>query len=148
MNRAQKIAWFSLIVILIALTLSIITVGVFYFIVGLPMRRAFGGFGFIGIVGLTGLSPILFRKGKEQVSFDERDLLIHKKASLVAYSIFWFLFVLVSMIPFFVLGPKGTISVRYLPAMVFGGMITVMLVQSIVTLEEYGWRGKDGDKQD
>jgi len=29
--------------------------------------------------------------------------------------------------------------------MVFGGMITVMLVQSIVTLEEYGWREK-GEK--
>jgi hypothetical protein len=145
MNRMQKIAWFSLIVILIALTLSIITVGVLYFIVGLPMRRALGGFGFIGIVGLTGLSPILFRKGKEQVSFDERDFLIHKKVLLAAYSIFWFLFVLASMIPFFVLGPKGTISVTYLPAMVFGGMVTVMLVQSVVTLEEYGWRNK-GEK--
>jgi len=145
MNRAQKIARFSLIVILIALTLSVIAVGVLYFIAGLPIQRALGGFGFIGIVGLCGLSPVLFRKEKGQVEFDERDLSIHKKASLAAYTIFWFLFVLAAMIPFFVLGPKETISVKYLPAMVFGGMITVMLVQSIVTLEEYGWREK-GEK--
>ena len=145
MNRAQKIARFSLIVILIALTLSVIAVGVLYFVVGLPIQRALGGFGFIAICGLTGLSPLLYKKERGKVNFDERDFLIHKKASLAAYSIFWFLFVLASMIPFFVLGPNGMISVKYLPAMVFGGMITVILVQSIVTLEEYGWRNK-GEK--
>lgn len=142
MNRAQKIARFSLIVIFIALTLSVIAVGVLYFVVGLPIQRALGGFGFIGICGLTGLSPILYKKERGKVSFDERDLLIQKKASLAAYSIFWFLFVLAAMIPFFILGPRGTISVKYLPAMVFGGMVTVMLVQSIVTLEQYGWRNR------
>lgn len=142
MNRAQKIARFNLIVVMMALILSVIAVGVLYFVVGLPMRRAFGGFGFIAICGLTGLSPLLYKKEPGKVSFDERDLLIHKKASLGAYSIFWFLFVLAAMIPFFVLGPKGTISVKYLPTMVFGGMVIVILVQSIVTLEEYGWRNK------
>jgi hypothetical protein len=50
------------------------------------------------------------------------------------------------MIPFFVLGPDGAVSVKYLAAMVFGGMVTVGLVQSIVTLEEYGWRNKDDEK--
>ncbi len=145
MNRQQKIAWFNLIVVLTALTLSGIAIAVLAFGVGLPLHRATAGFGFIGIVGLCGLSPVLFRKEKGQVELDERDLSIHKKASLAAYSIFWLLFVLAAMIPFFILGPKGTISVRYLPAMVFGGMIIVMLVQSIVTLEEYGWRNK-GEK--
>ncbi|MBN1803962.1 MAG: hypothetical protein JW837_01805, partial [Sedimentisphaerales bacterium] len=77
-----------------------------------------------------------------KVSFDERDLLIYRKASLGAYYIFWFLFVLAAMVPFFILGPKGTISVKYLPAMVFAGMITVTVVESIVTLEEYGRSGK------
>jgi len=148
MNRAQKIAWFNLIVLLTALGLSTIAIGVFYFIVGLPMRGALGGFGFIGVVGLTGLSPILFRKEKKQASFDERDLLIAKKASLVAYSIFWVLFVAAAMIPWFIIGPKGAITVNYLPWMVFGGMVVVMLVQSVVTLDEYGWRNKDGGKQD
>jgi hypothetical protein len=37
------------------------------------------------------------------------------------------------------------VSVKYLCGMVFGGMFVVILVQSLVTLQEYGWRGK-GDK--
>jgi hypothetical protein len=49
------------------------------------------------------------------------------------------------MIPFFVLGPKGAVSVKYLAAMVFGGWIIVVLVQSILTLGAYGWAGK-GEK--
>jgi len=145
MNRAQKIARFNLVVISIALVLSITAIGVTYFAVGLPIQRALGGFGFIGICGLAGLSPLLYKKEPGSVNFDERDLLIHKKASMRAYSFFWFLFVLAAMIPFFLLGPKGTISVNYLPAMVFGGMFTVTLVQSIVTLKQYGWRDK-GDE--
>jgi hypothetical protein len=138
MNRAQKIAHFNLIVILTALVLSAIAVSVLYFVVGLPMRRAVGGFGFIGICGLMGLSPLLYKKEGGKVSFDERDLMIMRNASLGAYSIFWVLFVLAAMIPFFVLGPKGMVSVKYLAAMVFGGMIIVVLVQSVITLGAYG----------
>jgi hypothetical protein len=142
MNRAQKMARFNLIVILTALTLSAIAVSVLYLVVGLPMRRAAGGFGFIGICGLMGLSPFLYKKGSGKVSFDERDLLIQRNASLGAYSIFWVLFVLAAMVPFFVLGPKGMVSVKYLAAMVFGGMIIVVLVQSVITLGAYGWTEK------
>jgi len=145
MNRTQKTARFNLIVILLALSLSTIAVSVLYFVVDLPMRRAAGGFGFIGICGLMGLSPWLYKKGSDKVSFDERDLMIQRNASLAAYSIFWVLFVLAAMIPFFVLGPKGTVSVKYLAAMVFGGMIIVALVQSVITLEAYGWSEK-GEK--
>lgn len=101
MNRAQKIARFNLIVILVALILSTIAVSALYFVVGLPMRRAVGGFGFIGICGLMGSSPFLYKKEGDKVSFDERDLMILRNASLGAYSIFWFLFVLAAMIPFF-----------------------------------------------
>ena len=61
MNRFQKLAWFTLIVILIALTLSAIAVSVLYFVVDLPIRRALGAFGFMGITGLMGLSPVLYK---------------------------------------------------------------------------------------
>jgi hypothetical protein len=147
MNRTQKIARFNLVVILTSLVLSLTAICILYFAVGLPIQRALGGFvfGFIGIFGLTPFSPFLYKKDPGKVSFDERDLLIQRKASLRAYSIFWFLFVLAAIVPFFVFGPKGSISVKYLPAMVFAGMIIVMLVQSIVTLEEYGWNNK-GEK--
>ncbi len=143
MNRTQKIARFNLIVMLIALGLSALAVGVSYFVIGLPIRRAVGGLGFLGICGLLGLSPILFRKEAGEVDFDERDLLIQRKAALGAYSIFWFLFVLAAMVPFFVLGADGKVSVQYLAAMVFAGAAVVTVVQSIATLELYGWRNKD-----
>ena len=146
MNRQQKIAKFNLIVALIAISLSLTAFGIAYLIVGLPVHRALGGFGLIGLCGLTGFSPILYKKSRDKVTFDERDLTIQRKASLGAYSIFWALFVLAAMIPFFVLGPDGKISVKYLCAMVFGGMFTVILAQSIVTLEEYGWKDK-GEKE-
>ncbi len=145
MNRAQKTARFNLIVLLAALGLSALAVGVSYFAIGLPMRRAIGGFGFLGIWGLLGLSPILFRKQPGEVDFDERDLLIQRKALVGAYSIFWFLFVLAAMIPFFVLGADGTVSVKYLAAMVFGGAAVVTIVQSIATLEMYGWRKRGNE---
>ena len=64
MNRFQKIAWFNLIVISLALGLSITAFAIFHFVLGLPVNRAASGFAFIGIMGFSGLSPILFRKDK------------------------------------------------------------------------------------
>jgi hypothetical protein len=145
MNRWQKIAWFTLIVIGLALGLSLAAVSVAYFGFGLPMRRAAGGFGFMGVIGFLGLTPLLFKEKKGKVEIDERDLLIQKKASLAAYSTFWVLFVLAAMVPWFIIGPKGTITVNYLPWMIFGGMFVVMLVQAIVTLKQYGWKGEKNE---
>jgi len=143
MNRQHKIAWFGFTVIVTALALSVAAVAVAYFAVGLPMRRAVGGFGFMGLTGLLGLSPLLYKKGQGKVTLDERDHMIQRTAALAAYSIFWFLFVIAAMIPFFILGPQGRISVQYLPVLVLGGGIIVWFVQSIITIEQYGWR-KDG----
>jgi len=145
MNRAQKIAWFSLIMVTLAFGLSLISVGVLYFGCGLPLGRAAGGFGFIGIMGLSALAPLLFKKDKGKVELDERDLLIRNKATMAAYCGFWPLFVIAAMVPFFIYGPDGMVSVKYLCSMVFGGMFIVILVHSLVTLQEYGWWEK-GEK--
>jgi uncharacterized membrane protein YccF (DUF307 family) len=145
MNRAQRIAWFTLIILALALGFSLAAFCLGYFILGVPANRAAAGFGFIGIMGLLGLIPILFRKDKDKVQCDERDLMIQRKAAVAAYAIFWVLFVAAAMVPWFITGPDGTITVDYLPWMVFGGMFVVMLVQAIVTLEQYGWTNK-GEK--
>jgi hypothetical protein len=145
MNRQQKIAWFNLIVVSLALVLSVFAFSIGYFIFGLPAIRAVAGFGFIGIMGFSGFSPVLFRKDKDKVQFDERDTAIQRKSNVVAYSVFWVLFVAAAMVPWFIIGPYGTITTNYLPWMVFGGMCVVMLLQSIVTLNEYGWRAKDNE---
>jgi hypothetical protein len=142
MNRAQKMAWFSLIMVTLAFGLSLISVVVLHFGCGLPMRRAAGGFGFIGIMGFSALAPLLFKRDKGKVELDERDLLIKSKATMAAYCSFWPVFVIAAMVPFFIYGPDGTVSVKYLCSMVFGGMLIVILVQSLVTLQEYGWKEK------
>ncbi len=143
MNRAQKIAWFSLIVISVALILSAAAVGVLYFVVGLAMRRALGGIGFIGICGLIGLSPLLFKKEPGKVSLDERDLLIYNRASLVAYSVFWLFFTAACMVPWLVLDSGVRIRVVLLPLMLASGFVIVQLIQSIAILIQYGRGGKD-----
>jgi hypothetical protein len=81
MNRAQKMAWFTLIMLGLALGLSLAAVSVARFGFGQPIRRAVGGFGFIGIMGFSGLAPVLFKKDKGKVQLDERDLMILRKAS-------------------------------------------------------------------
>ena len=145
MNREQKMAWFTLIVTFIASILSLIAVAVLYLVIDLPLRRATGGFGFIGIMGLSALAPLLFKKDKGKVKLDERDLLIKNKATMAAYCGFWPVFVIAAMAPFFIYGPDGTVPVKYLCSMVFGGMFIVILVQSLVTLQEYGWREKGNE---
>jgi hypothetical protein len=142
MNRAQRIAWFTLLVLTLALGLSVVAFCVEHFILGLPVRRAVSGFAFIGIMGFLGLIPILFKKDKAKVLCDERDLAIHRNATIGAYATFWVLFVAAAMIPWFIIGPDGMITVNYLPWMVFGGWFAVMLIQAIVTLAQYGWTGK------
>jgi len=147
MNRIQKIAWFTLVMQALALVMSLTTVGVLYFGFDQPMRRAAAGFAFIAVMGFTALAPLFFKKGKDDMKLDERDLLIKRKAMLAAYWSFWPLFVLAAMAPFFVLGPDGKVGVWYLAWMVFGGMFYVTLIQAIVTLQEYGWRVKEKNRE-
>ena len=68
---------------------------------------------------------------------DERDKSIGKNATIGAYSIFWGLFILSHMIPWAVIGPKGTIPTSVLPMMVGGGMVVVFTVRSLVIVILY-----------
>ena len=140
MNRAQKIAWSLVITISAGVVTGCVAFGVLYFKVGMP--KALAGFAFIGIAGLGGFSPLIFGKDKGEVTFDERDKLIKRRAALAGFATSYLFVGLACMIPFSILGPKGVIPVKILPAMVIGGLIITTLVQSIVILEEYGWRDK------
>ncbi len=140
MNRAQKIALYNLIVLIASLTLTGAAVGILTIAYGMP--KGLGGLGFLGIAGLVGLSPILFRRKAGQLRLDERDLLIHARATLVAYSVFWVFFSVVCMVPWLVLGRAATIHVVVLPCMLGGGFIIVQLIQSIAILIQYRWGAK------
>src|SRR5437899_10058017 len=88
MSATQKFAWFNLAVI--ALTLVVV-------LALLPFlgKGALGGFGFLGIIGL---GPLFFRKRPGQVVADERDILIQRRAWILAYALFWVVFVLAAVL--------------------------------------------------
>jgi hypothetical protein len=141
MNKYQKMARFTLIILGLALGLSITAVLVLRFGFGMSWRASMAGFAFIGIMGFSRIRPSLFKKDIK--GLDERDLVIKQRAMIAAYWSFWPLFVLAAMTPIFIYGPDGAVSVRYLCWMVFGGMYWVFLMYSIAILNEYGWRNKN-----
>jgi len=145
MNKWQKEARFTLIVMTLALALSLITVGVLHFAFDFKWRNATAGFAFIGLMGFSRVDPSMFRLKSKKPPLDERDLLIKRKAMIAAYWSFWPIFVLMAMAPFFLYGPNGKVSVIYLCWMVFVGMFVVITLYSIAILNEYGWRDK-GEK--
>jgi hypothetical protein len=145
MHRIQKIALFNIIVVFTAFALSLITFSLLYYVFNLQFMQAILGFGFLGILGLRRYWPVFLNEEPGAVTYDERDSLIHKKASLGAYSIFWFYCGIVSIVPLLIVGINGKISVLYLPVFLFCGGILINLAQSILLLIEYGWTGK-GEK--
>jgi len=142
MNRWHKIAWYNVIVIVASLFLSGTVISILAITVGMP--KAMGGLGCFGTLGLLGLSPLLFKKGRSKVDLDERDRLINYRAILAAYSIFWLVFTAVCMVPWFILGPNGSISVNVLPLILVGIGVTLELMHSIAILVQYGRGGKGG----
>lgn len=145
MNRWQREARFTLIVMALALALSLTTVGVLRFVFDFTWRNATAGFAFISLMALSRVDPSMFRLKSKKPPLDERDLLIKRNAMIAAYWGFWPIFVLMAMVPFFVCGPNGKVSVIYLTWMVFVGMFVVITLYSIAILNEYGWKDKENE---
>lgn len=144
MNRAQKMAWSLVITISLGFALGVIAFAVLYVKVGMP--KAIAGWAFMAIAGLGGFSPLIFRKDKGKVKFDERDKKIKRMAALAGFAASYLFIGLACMIPFSVLGPKASISVSWLPHIFGGAAITMFFVYSVAILIQYGRGGKDGEK--
>jgi len=127
MNRLQKMAWYNLIVVATVLLVTVGVIAVLSWKFG--WQKARSGLGVMGLFGLCGLSAVLFRRKKSKVDFDERDKLIQQRALLAAYTTFWPLWVLGSMVVWAIIGPKGSISVNVLPIFVLVGGILVILLK-------------------
>ncbi len=101
-------------------------------------------FMFAGIViwgGLFWLFPFIekkFRKGQNQVSFDERDQLIHKKSVMVAYVVLWLYFVAACVVAWCIVGPHGSVSVNVMPLTLLGGLVIFTFVQGLASVIQYG----------
>jgi hypothetical protein len=143
MNRVQKIAWSFVITISVAFLISFIVIVILYFKVGMP--KALAGLGFMGIAGLGGFSPLIFQTDKGKVALDERDRLINRRAALAGFGTSYLLVGLACMIPFFILGPKATISVIWLPYIFGATGLCMFFDHSVAILAQYG-RGGKGEK--
>lgn len=143
MNRAQKIAWLFVITISLAAVISCIAFIVAYFIVGMP--KALASLGLMGIAGIGGFGPLIFGKDKGNVTFDERDIQIKRKAALAMFGSSYLVMCAACMIPFFILGPKASISINWLPNILAAAGITAFFAHSVAILAQYG-RGGEGGK--
>lgn len=143
MNRMQKIAWLFVVTISLAVILSAIAIGLLYLKFGMPVAQA--GLAFLGIAGLGGFGPLIFKKDKGAVIYDERDTLINRRAALAGFGASYLLVGLSCMIPFFIFGPKASISVTWLPMIFMGAGLSLFFFHSVAILIQYGWRDK-GEK--
>jgi hypothetical protein len=141
MNRAYKIARFTVIVILTSCLLSGVACLILYLKLGLP--KASAGLAFLGICGLAGFAGLIYKKDEGQVVCDERDVEINRRAALVGFCTAYLVVGLACMLPFFVLGPQATISVQWLPMIFMGAGISHYLAYSIAILVQYGRGGGD-----
>jgi hypothetical protein len=143
MNRTQKDAVFNLVVFSIAALITTAAIITLYCLFGWP--KAALGLAFLSIGGLGGLSPFIFKKDAGAVTYDERDKLINRTAALggFAASYVWFCLsgtALVNLCEPMILKSFG------LPLMIFGGLLVVFIVRSIMLLVLYGRGGGDGEK--
>ena len=134
MSATQKFAWFNLAVI----ALTVLAVLLLLPFLG---KGALGGFGFLGLIGL---GPVFFRKKPGQVVTDERDQLIGRRSWILAYSLFWVVFVLgaVLLSPL-VYGQDGAVPVWVVLSSVFGAFMLVYALASIAILVQYAGGSKD-----
>ena|SRR5437868_4304771 len=134
MSATQKFAWFNLAVI--ALTLGVV-------LALLPFlgKAALGGLGFLGLLGF---GPFFFRKKPGQVPTDERDQLIQQRSWIVAYALFWVVFVLAAVLfsPL-VYGQDGAVPVWVIQISVFCGFMLVYALASVAILVQYAGGSKD-----
>jgi hypothetical protein len=148
MNRAQKIAWFQLAVVGIAVVMSVILT--------LAFRRKYG-YEFVEAWWLAvGYStPLLifavlgpafiFRKKKGKVDFDERDLMIDRRAMIVSFGATYMFFILVCFVTWLAAGLDSPIPAYWLLRIVTGGWLTSIVGHSLTTLVCYGRGGKGGE---
>jgi hypothetical protein len=140
MNKAQKIAWFNLAVLLSGAVLIVL----FASMEAVKLMFAV----LLFIAALLGVAPLFFRGKKGRVDFDERDQLIRMRALLFA-SISSFLY-LIWQCAFQIIrvGPKGSIPVGTLVGTVCGALFFFVGMKSFWTLFEYRYGRKCNKKSD
>ena len=128
MSPLQKFAWFNLAVIGFS-TLVVLC------LIPFLGYRSLGGLGFLGFLGL---GVLYFRKRPGQVTMDERDNLIMTRSLILAYALFWVVFVLSAVfVSPLLYGQDGSVPVVLVQLSVAWGFMLWYVVQSIAILVQY-----------
>ena len=139
MNKTQKGAWFCLITAMLLLIFIVIECGGIL-AVGKPTRVTAGLF-YIGLIILSCFRILWKKQSPAEVDLDERDKFIKKRAMFARYFSLWGFFIAACTIPWFIVGPEGSIPVYVLPVILLGVFIIVVLVHSVAVLVQYGREG-------
>jgi len=136
MSPLQKFAWFNLAVIGFS-TLVVLC------LIPFLGYRSLGGLGFLGFLGL---GVLYFRKRPGQVTMDERDNLIMTRSLILAYALFWVVFVLSAVfVSPLLYGQDGSVPVVLVQMSVAWGFMLWYAVQSIAILVQYVGGSQNAD---
>jgi hypothetical protein len=110
------------------------------------IEKASAAFAFIGIFGIAGVSPLFIKKDPGKITYDERDKIIHLKASRAAFGLFFIASYLLSFVAVPLLrGGNGSISVKELWLLFSIATIPFWLGWAAAILIQYGWRDKGNE---
>ena len=120
----QKFAWYNLIVVLGALTLTGITYVLIYFLLGVDLAKV--SFVFLGLLGFLGSSGKYFNKkaGDTSVVMDERDKQIMLESSLIGFRATYLFWVVAGMLTWIIVRAvrdNTVVGVNIMPLLVGGG---------------------------
>lgn len=146
MNRAQKIACFNLFVTALSTGVSLGAVILLARLVGMP--KAWAGMVLMGLMGLMVFGPLIFRnqKGKDSIVFDERDILIHKRAESAGFIATYAFFVTFCAAMLNSFGINGQVPGYMLLILLAGGFIVLMFAKALALIIQYGLRNKDKER--
>lgn len=141
----QKFAWYILIVVLGALTLTGITYVLIYFLLGADLAK--GSFVFLGLLGFLGSSGKYFKKkaGDTSVVMDERDKQIMLESSLIGFRATYIYWVVAGMLTWIIVRAvrdSTVVGVDIMPLLVGGGGLVLSLSMPLSILIRYSRESK------
>jgi membrane protein CcdC involved in cytochrome C biogenesis len=141
MNRVLKYAWYQLIVMLTAMLYA----GVLVWIMATYWRgKEVSAVIILGPFALIHLFKVFFPLKAGKIEFDERDVTIKTGATLLSFTVFWYVFALSCLVPILVIG-NGSIHVMYLGGLLLVAVVLFRITWSIAVIVQYG-RGGNGSK--
>lgn len=136
MNRALKIAWINMGIVIVSLLAAGTGVLTMFFKVGFP--RAWSGLVLGWICVLTVVPTLIYRQKKGgKILFDERDEVYDLKSALIAFSLGWAYFIFVLTLSIFITGPDGRVHNWWFGVIIMFGYIVAALSHSLALLVYY-----------